>query len=127
MSVDAPAHRLAVAQRPDLLLGQPRLGASRRNYQLRREHHLPLADALLCQVSPHELDRGPVKLEPACLPVLGVVAHQERLAVRMVLAGYLDYRSGHFQDARLEIEVGGLQPDRLAEPDPLDTSSVEKT
>ena len=118
MRIDPPAHRLTVTQRPDFLLRQPRLGPPWRGHQLRREDHLRLADAVFGHVPADELHHGPVQLEPARLPVLGVVAHQERLALRMMLTGHLDHRPGHFQDARLEIEVGGLQPDRLTEPDP---------
>jgi hypothetical protein len=63
---------------------------------------------MLRYVAAHELDRRPVELESARLPVLGVVTHQERLAPRMMVTGHLDHRPGHFQDARLEVEVRGL-------------------
>src|SRR5579863_5329053 len=117
--IDPAVQRLAVAQRRHLLLRQPRLGAPwRRHDQLRREDHLSIADTVLRHVSAHELDHSAVELEPTRLAVLGVVPYQERLAPRMMLTGHLDHRPGHFQDARLEIEIIRLQPDRLAEPDP---------
>src|SRR5690349_21586681 len=89
VSVNTPAQRLAVAQRPDLLLRQSRLSAAWRDDQIGREDHLRLADAVLGHVPAHELDHRPIELEPACLAVLGVVAHQERLALRMMLTGHL--------------------------------------
>jgi hypothetical protein len=118
VGIDPAFHRLAVTQCPQFLLRQPRLGAPRWHDQIRREHHRSLADAVVRHVFAHQLDHGPVELQPSRLAVLGLVAHQERLALRVMLTGHLDHRAGHFQDARPEIEIIRLEPDRLTEPDP---------
>jgi hypothetical protein len=98
-----------------LLLRQPRLGPPWRHYQLGREDDLHLADAMLHYVSTNELDHGRVELEPACLSVLGVVADQERLALRMMLMPASKPNSA------------GCSPIASQNRIPLDTSSVEKT
>ena len=70
---------------------------------------------VLGHVPADELHHGPVQLEPARLPVLGVVAHQERFALRMMLTGHLDHRPGP-RMAASKSKSAGCSRDRLAGP-----------
>lgn len=114
--VDAAPDRLGVPERLEFFFCQPRLGRAGRRDELDREDYLRGVDPVFGHVRVNQFDGRAVELDPARLPVLGVLAHEERLALGMVLTGHLHNRAGYFEDAGVEVEVHWLQPDGLAEP-----------